>query len=684
MKTIKLFTLISMIFFLASCSAFSDKKTGDTIIEDGIMYYEGFVVDIDSNQIIDYDIEYGTDIVLNSDIAGYPVSSILGDAFQNKGITSVEINSSFFIWPEAFANNDIHTIVINCDTLHGAMEFYNNPIENIIFAEGISPTEDLLLSIGISPSIIDNVIFSDGFYISLSTNRIVGYDNSYGLDVTIPNMFDYNVDNQFYITANVDTIGPYAFYKKGLNSISFSSNITTIEKFAFSNNNFTEIDITSTNIKTLGVQAFSYNKLTSFKLNENLVIEGGAFYNNPDLKELTVLNNPDFYLGSYDFIALSIDYNNEEDLELLGVLAERFERMNPPEIHFSDEYTYISQFVHDSYLAEDLDEYGNQYYVQRYYLLFVQYDIDFKEVASFEVDLDDRDIRLRTVIIEDDKIILYIPDNDMFDSDSIPTIILRYELDLNLNVLDFSECDIDTYNDDKLKSTATKNDSLYLTRKMVRVDSNETSSGTKYQYVYNIYNLQLDMLFEYIKPDTIFITEIYPLGDYFYIVGKHTQGDTVNPYFAIWDKTGVVFENTIETDEVDYYKSIMHFSGDTFFIGGIKDDMHFVHEVDFNGNVINEYDVSLRIHLSFTFNQYFNLIDKNTITQVYGSYDSVTNEDKITFSILKLDDSFIIEDIEYSRIDIDSYRSHFVWNNYIYIIVDDKENEQTNVYRIPM
>ena len=81
-----------------------------------------------------------TDVVIPSEIQGYPVTSIGGSAFSNNSLTSVVIpNSVTSIGEDAFSNNSLTSVVIpNSVTSIGEFAFSNNSLTSVVIPNSVT------------------------------------------------------------------------------------------------------------------------------------------------------------------------------------------------------------------------------------------------------------------------------------------------------------------------------------------------------------------------------------------------------------------------------------------------------------------------------------------------------------------------------------------------------------------
>jgi len=196
-------------------------------------------------EIYDY-IGPGGDVTIPSAAGGYPVTSIAGNVFDNKLLTSVTIPAS----------------VSNL----GFYSFADNPMLKVAYFLGNAPSDDLATFNGADS--LFKVVYLDGatgftdlfdetystevnpftYTTSGSTAKITGYTGNGG-DVVIP-------DHLFGLT--VTSIDDYAFDYKSLTSVIIPDSVTSIGESAFSNNNIVSVNIPN-NVLTIGDSAFNNN-----------------------------------------------------------------------------------------------------------------------------------------------------------------------------------------------------------------------------------------------------------------------------------------------------------------------------------------------------------------------------------------------------------------------------------------
>jgi hypothetical protein len=235
------------------------------------------------------------DVDIPSTIAGTPVTAIgnagYPGAFTNKGLTSVTIpnnvtslgayafsqnqlttvtipNSVTSIEYSAFESNQLTTITIEGNpTSLGNGILGNNPITSITY-NGITYTE--------SPTIPEACFnYSLGAIIEY---KIYDLDliKSSGIacmkhDISIPSTIG---------GLPVTSIGPVAFWAKGLTSVVIPSSVTSIGNLAFMNNRISTINIPN-GVTSIGTSVFYGNQLTSINIPNGVTSIGDfAFYGN--------------------------------------------------------------------------------------------------------------------------------------------------------------------------------------------------------------------------------------------------------------------------------------------------------------------------------------------------------------------------------------------------------------------
>ena len=200
-------------------------------------------INLDYVQRVDSEAFYGakslTSISLNN------VETIYGDAFEDcSNLTSVYIGKNLKSLGDAFIGNST-SLQIFCDKdLSGWMNAW-------------------------SPS-------SQGYYLTSNPYRLFLQGAELSGELIIPDEFTSIKDGAFSGVAGIKsvhlksnmTIGKYAFYNSGLESVLFDNGFSTISDYAFQKTNLVEINIPDS-IVSIGKGAFSScKKLTAININE--------------------------------------------------------------------------------------------------------------------------------------------------------------------------------------------------------------------------------------------------------------------------------------------------------------------------------------------------------------------------------------------------------------------------------
>jgi len=259
-----------------------------------------------SGTITDYDESHGTDIYIPAKINGKSVVSIAPGAFENKGITSVifsegleligmyafqENNISEVVFVDslreiaraAFYNNNVTSVTLYGDVSLGFGVFEENSVEQVTFlSENMVPINDWK-AIGFSGVAYPDVVVHNGLYIAEGT--IIDYDETYSKDVVIP----ASVGDMA-----ITTIASYAFYQKGIESVTFSEGIETILYGAFSENSLEEVQLPDS-IEEIQGQAFALNSVHTVSLFGDTTLYPDAFGGNT-ITVVNVTGEPNFLL----------------------------------------------------------------------------------------------------------------------------------------------------------------------------------------------------------------------------------------------------------------------------------------------------------------------------------------------------------------------------------------------------
>ncbi len=294
-----------------SVSACSDRnyvanfilKEEDYFTEDYFIYN----VSDEKANIIGYSSEtIRDDVVIPSNLGGYPVTSIDTEAFKGKRLASVTIPDNVtIIGDRAFESNNLTSVIIgNSVTSIGNFAFCSNNLTLVNIPDSV-------FSIGVA-AFAENQITS----LSLSNSMTsIGNEAFWGNQLT-----------SVIIPDSVTEIGISAFSSNQLNTITISDSVTKIGDSAFHNNQLVSLIIPDS-VTEIGASAFRNNQLVSLTIPDSVIEIGwNAFRNN----QLTSLIIPDSVI-SIGSEAFSENQQNSEALTiyaLSGTAAETYANQN--------------------------------------------------------------------------------------------------------------------------------------------------------------------------------------------------------------------------------------------------------------------------------------------------------------------------------------------------------------------
>ena len=665
MKLYKLMIVLLFLFLMMSCSF----KKEEPIIVDNVMTYQGFTVDLYHNEIIDYDISYSTDVIISDELAGESITKIADGVFQGIGLTSVQLDAHLEYSFEAFSDNNIKNVFINSHIFIGKMEFHNNPIESFKIGEDFNYTIEQLISLGLPSSIVGGTKFSEGFYIDVDTKTIIGYDDTYGLEVTIPDDFSYvNGDNEIIID-DIDSIGVFAFYDKNITDISFSSSIKNIRSFAFMSNHLTEIDISSSNIKNIGRYSFADNHLTKFIVNSSVTMDVFALEDNDELNEIECIDQPHFFDNLYTYLGMD-DFLSMNDLDLIqsfehnvGSDDSMFYSFMKYEIY--QNHIYVIDLLY--YDFEDPD------YPMRF--IISKFDLDFNLLKEKSYVFEKTNVRVSEFKIEEEMIHIFF---EVYHEETGK----EYQyvaLDINLN-----ERSSDIYTSEEFN---------------IYIESNQETPPTKeisypnmiYDgYISNIrevtyYDEQGIEVYTYAFKENVKINDFTSRNDVYIYCGKIYLENIPYPYIILFNKDGLFKEITINDEGMGY--------GDIAFIGDellrvkvIDENYHiikYIIDIDINGNIVEKYPYNIydpySTNIGINTFYFLDVPDNIIVKGVY--YDTFTIEENhiIEMNFYHLvNNKQIIDNLTF-RITSISISNIFIIDNNIYFIKIDEH--MTYVYR---
>ncbi len=199
----------------------------------------------------------------------------IGDyAFRENELTSITIpNSVMYLGSNAFSNNNLDTIYFNAVNIKTMGQY--------VFSGNKSSGCTLIMSEGIKS--IPDYAFSGAKIVDLtipsSVTSIGKYAFSNNLLTELPSL-----------PSSIKNIGNGWFMSNKLTNVVIPHGIESIDSYAFVSNGITNVLIPNT-VKKIGYQAFYNNKIKSIVIPESVeTIESYAFYNN-SFSEITIMGD---------------------------------------------------------------------------------------------------------------------------------------------------------------------------------------------------------------------------------------------------------------------------------------------------------------------------------------------------------------------------------------------------------
>ncbi|MDD7888302.1 leucine-rich repeat domain-containing protein, partial [Flavivirga sp. 57AJ16] len=327
--------------------------------------------------------QYGT---LTSVTIPDSVTAIDHFAFKNNALTSVIIgNSVTTIGDYVFENNALTRVTIGHSvTAIGAYAFYGNNALEKVFAKGTTPAT-ILATTFIKRENIE-LIIPEGTKADYEAAGWTGFksitedDDELGIITFEIDHINYRVTSlegisptveikespnatgaidipetvtHQGITYRVTAIGHYAFYKKGLTSVTIPDSVTAIGNFAFYYNGLTSVIIPDS-VTAIGDGAFAYNALTSVTIPDSVTAIGGYAFANNSLDKVFAKGTTPASIVSKTFsnrskIALIIPEGTKEAYEAAGWTGFK-------SIIEDDELLNIFEINHINYLVTSTED----------------------------------------------------------------------------------------------------------------------------------------------------------------------------------------------------------------------------------------------------------------------------------------------------------------------------------------
>jgi uncharacterized repeat protein (TIGR02543 family) len=257
------------------------ERTGFPIaLKPTVIHHQGFVFDTDTGSIIDYDSDYGHEVVIPATIEGVDVTTIGDDAFSRNHLTSVVIADSVtrigdrafemnsladvrfpetleYIGDFAFSRNQLTDVTIPGNVVSiGGDAFKDNALTDITIGGDANRFNHMWTSLGFAVALMPSLVEQEGFDFDPLTATILDYDANQGHEVVIPSMIE---------GVPVEHIGAGAFRSKQLTSVVIPDTVTSIGAEAFKWNSLTDLVI-SEHVVSIGTDAFANTTLVGITI----------------------------------------------------------------------------------------------------------------------------------------------------------------------------------------------------------------------------------------------------------------------------------------------------------------------------------------------------------------------------------------------------------------------------------
>jgi len=523
---------------------------------------------------------------------------IADNAFKDLGIESVTFSHSLsYIGDYAFSGNELETITFETTVKLGSSCFANNKIDELnikdVYDTRFLPFEgnplsvvnfsgdnifETYLSLGfpIEETGIE-LIEVDGFIFAKEYGMIVGYDESNGLDVVIPNTLSVSNDSEISVTE----IGNYAFYNKGITSVTFPDILFSIRGHAFADNNLTEIDLDfsgSEGSVWLGIGSFMNNQLSSISVDKPFIISKDLFKGN-NMEYIEVDGSKEYYLGVYQLLGLEPTETLDQwfNMNVISGINNDPPIRIKPILEVNNE-TYILDFeidMHSTNTSQAIDVYklvGNTY--------VIQHNLVIEESSIGYTD---------SIVLDDGTIYVlgYIVPNEADSNTYLPGVMIEFNSD-------FTEYELHYLN----------NTGMRIPRSVEVNDNGDIGiigeGGSYMDSMFYMYNSDFEEVTSYLCDDDIRCryTKIVSNGDNFIVAGMlgddYGCGNSTCYDIIIheFDSTGKIHESEFESEGAEEVLSLVTNGDNSYSIVyrvGIKSLVF--KNFDENHNLLNEKEI---------------------------------------------------------------------------------------------
>lgn len=251
-----------------------------------------------------------TELAIPDTLGGKTVKEIGKEAFNQKGLTRVEIPDGVTsIGDSAFAFNKLTSVTIPDSVMGlGNWAFHTNRLKSVTIGNSVT----VIWSSAFDSNQLESVIIPDSVTViedgAFRYNILKSVQIGNSVERIGSQAFAFNQLTSVTLPDSLSIIEFRAFYKNQLQKVTIPDHVTSIENSAFEDNQLISVQI-GHSVESIGASAFAFNRLTSIRIPNNVTFFGpNLFWNNPLKVVIGELDSAaQTYAGNNNIIFLNFD-----------------------------------------------------------------------------------------------------------------------------------------------------------------------------------------------------------------------------------------------------------------------------------------------------------------------------------------------------------------------------------------